>query len=54
MPLLLYPNTLGNMFPQFKSHSCCHVSLSYIMDFDIKVNRPEFKAHADTHHIVIM
>ena len=33
---LLYPKTLGNRCPQSKSPSCCHISFSYIMGFDIK------------------
>ena len=38
-PSLLYFETLGNICAQFKSQSppCCHVSLSYITSFDMKI-----------------
>jgi hypothetical protein len=32
----------------------CHVSLPYIMGFDIKINHPKSKWHVRMHHVVIV
>ena len=52
--LLLYPKTQGMYILYLNLPPCCHISLSYITNFDIRVIHQEFKPHACTHHVVII
>ena len=52
---LLYPKTPRNGCAQSKSPSLCHISLSYIVGFNINNNPPNnSKSHACTRHVVII
>jgi hypothetical protein len=49
------PKPLGMNVLSLKLHSCCHIFLSCIMGFDIKIfHQKEFKPHAHTHQVVII